>query len=415
MIRQIRAICIKDLKNSFRSKQGLAFIFGIPVMTLLLIGLVFGGMDEGRDPVKVGLINQDSIRTRVNGTRYEFTEFATMFIEQLEANFTVTHYHAVGKPDKVDSGLWALEQDKISGLIVIPANFTECLLLLYTDRAGNPLPTPAWLEIYIDRSDPLDAMITEGTLYGFLVDFNHNYQATLSPILPSQLVDLGIRVANPILIDQRVSPTRTRREEPGIIEFATPGMVGMILLWVGLLQSVVAISDEKDKETFQRIIMAPVSPMAVLGGKALTIIVITVIAFSVTLGAAVLVFGVDLYWNLHLAYLIVLIASLSPIGIGLLISSLAKNSETAVNASVVFNLPMQFFTGGTIPLFIMPEFFQQFARIWPFSHAVSALQDIMLYDAGVGDIFGRLLYVLLVGIGLFISGTIAYHWSLEQL
>ena len=123
----------------------------------------------------------------------------------------------------------------------------------------------------------------------------------------------------------------------------------------------------------------------------------------------------DRYWDIPLIILAIFLGALSAIGIGLIISSLAKNEEAANSISVIISVPLQFFIGAFFPLTMMPEAAQVFGNALPFTKMVNAMQDVMTRNLPFDAVVPEMLYLAASGLILFALGTIAYRISLKRL
>jgi ABC-2 type transport system permease protein len=175
------------------------------------------------------------------------------------------------------------------------------------------------------------------------------------------------------------------------------------------------IATERTKGTFQRMVIAPVSPTVVLLGKLISALAIVYMSAFIMLLSGVILFQVNLYWDIPVIVLAIFLGALSAIGIGLIISSLAKNEEAANSISVIISVPLQFFIGAFFPLTLMPEAAQAFGNALPFTKLVNAMQDVMTRNLPFDAVVPEIVYLAVSGLILFLLGTIAYRISLKRL
>jgi ABC-2 type transport system permease protein len=177
----------------------------------------------------------------------------------------------------------------------------------------------------------------------------------------------------------------------------------------------ISIAEERTKQTFQRIAAAPVSPMTVLAGKFVSSLAIVYMSATILLVSGVVLFQVNLYWDIPAIVFLTFLGSLSAIGIGLLISSLAKDMEAAISISTLIVVPLQFFIGAMFPLSDMPSSAQAFGNTLPFTKLVDAMQDIMTKGFPITEEVPEILYMTTFGLILFVLGVVAYWASLKRL
>ena len=162
-------------------------------------------------------------------------------------------------------------------------------------------------------------------------------------------------------------------------------------------------------------VIAPVSPMTVLAGKLLSCLLIVYLSAVVMLASGVLLFQVSLYWNIPLIIALIFLGSPTAIGLGLIISSLAKNAEAANAITIVISVPLQFFIGAFFPLSIMPAPAQAFGEALPFTKFVEVMQGSMTKNLPISSLIPQIVYITASGIVLFAAGVITYWWSLKRL
>ena len=150
-------------------------------------------------------------------------------------------------------------------------------------------------------------------------------------------------------------------------------------------------------------------------GKFISNLALVYMSSFIMLVSGVLLFQVNLYWNIPVIILTIFLGSLSAIGIGLIISSIAKNEEAANSIAVVISVPLQFFIGAFFPLEMIPEAARAFGEALPFTKVVDTMKAIMTRNLPFDAVIPEILYLTVSGLILFIIGTIAYRISLKRL
>ena len=412
---QIFAIAKTDFLGIARNKTAIFFTLIFPLFFLIIIGFTFGTQGTGETSrIQVGTVNLDGKTIDVNGTVSQNSTIGDAFVQALkDANFTVYEYSEYGDKDTNGTAAYDISRGEIKVAVVIPANFTEALSYQYTDSLGMPVPTKAHLDLYTDPSDPTGSMIAQQSVLGFISVFIEYYQEIAINQIPENLQGYAEVLADPVTVSTSEADVSGRPLR--WIDFMVPGILGLVLLWSGLNHASVAIADERTKGTFQRMIIAPVSPATVLAGKFISCLAIVYLSAVIMLASGILLFQVNLYWNIPVIVLSVFLGALSAIGLGLIISSLAKNVEAANSITILISVPLQFFIGAFFPLSIMPEPAQIFGEALPFTKLVKAMQDIMTKNLPFEAVMPEILYMTISGLILFALGTITYRLSLKRL
>ena len=336
------------------------------------------------------------------------------FVQALkDVNFTVHEYAKYGDKETNGTAAYDISRGQIRIVVVIPANFTESLSFQYVDSLGKSIPTKTHLILYTDPSDPTGSIIAKQSILGFISRFISHYQEAAISQIPEVFQKYAKVLADPITVSTNEADVSGRRLR--WIDFMVPGTLGLVLLWSGLNHASESIASERTRGTFQRIVIAPVSPATVLAGKFVSCLAIVYLSSAIMLGSGILFFQVNLYWDLPAIVLSIFLGALSAIGIGLIISSLAKNVEAANAITVLISVPLQFFIGAFFPLSIMPRPAQIFGEALPFTKLVNAMQGIMTKNLPFEAVMPEILYLVVSGLILFALGIIAYWSSIKRL
>jgi ABC-2 type transport system permease protein len=414
-INQVFAIAKTDFLGVLRNKTAIFFTLLFPLFFIVIIGFTFGQSGEGEmSRIAVGVVNLDGELVAVNTTRSGNSTIGDLFVQGLEnVNFTVTGYDKYGDRDTNGTAAYAISRGDIDAVLIIPANFTESLSFQYTDNLGVPIPTKSHLELYVDPTDTTGALITQQSVFGFISAFIKEYQDIAIELVIPDMKDYVEVLADPITVS--ISEADITGAELQWIDYMVPGTLGLVLIWSGLNHASMTIATERTKGTFQRMVIAPVSPTVVLLGKLISALAIVYMSAFIMLLSGVLLFQVNLHWNIPVMFLGIFLGALSAIGIGLIISSLAKNEEAANSISVIISVPLQFFIGAFFPLSIMPAAAQAFGEALPFTKLVNAMQDVMTRNLPFDAVIPEMVYLAVSGLILFLVGTIAYRISLRRL
>ena len=414
-IHQVFAIAKTDFLGIARNRTAIFFTLLFPLFFLIIIGFTFGTQGSGETSrIHVGVVNLDREETIVNGTVFQKSTIGDAFLQALRnANFTVYEYVEYGDKETNGTAAYDISRRKIKIAVIIPANFTESLSFQYVDSSGRPIPTKAYLILYTDPSDPTGSLIAQQSILGFISGFISHYQEVVISQIPETFQKYVKVLANPITVSTNEADVSGRRLR--WIDYMVPGTLGLVLLWSGLNHASVAIANERTRGTFQRIVIAPVSPATVLAGKFLSCLTIVYLSSAIMLVSGLLFFQVNLYWNLPVIVLSIFLGALSAIGIGLIISSLAKNVEAANAITVLISVPLQFFIGAFFPLSIMPRPAQIFGEALPFTKLVNVMQGVMTKNLPFEAVMPEIIYLAVSGLILFALGIIAYWSSLKRL
>ena len=149
---------------------------------------------------------------------------------------------------------------------------------------------------------------------------------------------------------------------------------------------------EKNQGTFIRLRTNPVSYATVLGGKTLVYLCVCLLQFALMLLVGVYLFpalglpSLDVSHKLHLLFTVALFAGLAAIGLGLLLGTIAKTQEQSSPFGATLVVILAALGGVWVPVFVMPKFMQLLSNISPMNWGLNAFYDVFLRSVGFVEI-----------------------------
>lgn len=178
-------------------------------------------------------------------------------------------------------------------------------------------------------------------------------------------------------------------------------LTGMILalsmIQVMMLASL-SVSREREEGTFDMMLMAPLTPVEILIGKAIPPTLIAIAQGMTLFLICVLWFDIGFQGSFAALFTVMTIFSLCTVGIGLTISALSSTAQQSIVMSFTFILPTIILSGLITPLEAMPDFMQHITLINPFYYGLEAVHRIYLESQTFAQIFHLLLPLIALGI-----------------
>ena len=177
------------------------------------------------------------------------------------------------------------------------------------------------------------------------------------------------------------------------LDYMMPGVLGMVLMMGSIFSGVLVIMDRQFgflKET----LVAPVSRVSIVIGKALGGATTAVIQGLLMLGIA-LILGVNIQWqNLPLAILLMGGISLAFVSIGIAIASLIEDMHGFQLIMNFLVMPLFFLSGALFPLDKAPEPIRLLSYVDPLTYAVDGMRALLIGQSSLplalsmGVVFG---------------------------
>ena len=160
---------------------------------------------------------------------------------------------------------------------------------------------------------------------------------------------------------------------PGDTRDLVPGLLGLTLLFGTSSMEAIVIIFERRIGSLERLMLAPVSLGALLGGKILGGMAFGLTVTGVVLAVALGIFGAGSV-NWLLLAVALLLSSAAFAALGAFVSVAVREIFEAQTLANFVRFPMMFLGGVFTPLAVMPISLQVIARLLPLTYTVEALR-----------------------------------------
>ena len=169
--------------------------------------------------------------------------------------------------------------------------------------------------------------------------------------------------------------------------FVIPGLLALILTFTLIPFTAVAIVREQERGTLEQLQLSPVSHVGLIVGKILPFLLIGL--FQLTLVTALMrfVFGIRIAGNVAGFYAAGIVFIFCVLGLGMLVSTVAKTQMQAIQLSFFFMLPFVFLSGYVFPIDGMPGFFQLLTYLVPARFFIEVIRGIVLRGANLVELW----------------------------
>lgn len=183
------------------------------------------------------------------------------------------------------------------------------------------------------------------------------------------------------------------------VNFFVPGLIGIILQLVTVFLTAFAIVRERERGTLEQLLVTPVSKGGLILGKLLPYTVIGFGQTGLVLLLMVFLFGVPIHGSVALLLILSGVFLVPALGIGIVISTFAKNQGEAMQMSLMVMLPSILLSGFIFPRESMPTIIYLIGLFIPATYYLEILRGIILRGAGIAVLWDEA--VVLVGFGIF--------------
>jgi ABC transporter DrrB family efflux protein len=191
------------------------------------------------------------------------------------------------------------------------------------------------------------------------------------------------------------------------ITFLIPGLIGMNLMGGGLWGVGFATVDLRVRKLLKRLIATPMRKSDFLLSIMLSRLIFALPEIVVLLGFAWLVFGVEVKGSLLALLAVVVLGSMSFMGVGLLVACRAQTLEAISGLMNLVMLPMYIVSGVFFDAKHFPDLVQPLIRLLPLTALNDALRGVMTDGDPLWGLWRELLIVAVWG---GVSYVLALRW-----
>ncbi len=341
---RLRGLVRKEFLQILRDPSSIAIAFLMPVVLLIIFGY---GVSLDAEHVPVALVveqNSSDTASFVSGFQYS-KYFEPVLLSDMRAAEE------------------ALMNRRVDAIVRLRENFAREL------ESGFG----ASVQLIVNGVDANTARLisgyAEGVWTGWLADRARRQGGTLQM---------------PVDVEQRIwfnAEVRSRN-------FLVPGLIAVIMTLIGALLTAMVMAREWERGTMEALLVTPVAIREVILGKLIPYFVMGMGGMALSVAMAVWLFAVPLRGSLWLLTLAAALFLLVALGMGLLISIVARNQFVAGQVAIIVTfLPAFLLSGFLFDIGSMPFVVQNITRIVAARYFVAILQSSFL----AGDIWSVIL------------------------
>lgn len=394
-------LALKDLLQIVRDWRAALFLVIMPVAFTLMFGFAFGGFGDGESGdsrLPVGILDQD------NGA------LSPYLLSILENSKAVAI--EVIEVDVDEAGEMVAESE-LAGVVIVPQGYgqhfiegTPDQLDLITDSsssAGNTVQgevraAAVRLNSAVKTAEISSEIYDQDTGFTDADQRQEFFDDTLQRTIQAWNTP-PIRIAT----FQSTSISEDPDEEAEIVNAYTqssPGMMAQFAI-AGLMGASAVMVIERKNRAMRRLLTTAISRTEILFGHFLAMFIMIFVQVMILVIFGQLLLRLNYVQHIGATLLMAVATALFAASLGLLIGALAKTEEQVIVFAMIPMFVLSGLGGAWVPLEIMPEGFQQFARLTPLAFVMDGFQDILIRDQGLEAIIINVVVLLAMAIVIF--------------
>lgn len=177
-----------------------------------------------------------------------------------------------------------------------------------------------------------------------------------------------------------------------------PTLIATLSMLQTLLLTALSVAREREQGTFDQLLVTPSTPVEILIGKAAPSVLVGLVQASIVLLLALFWFRIPMAGSLLTFYAGLSLFTIACVGLGLSISALSLNMQQAMLYAFMLAMPLVLLSGMITSIKNMPEFMQYLTLVNPLRFGVNLVQRIYLEGAGLSEVVGDLIPLLIISI-----------------
>ncbi len=361
-MKRVRCLITKEFQQLRRDHRLIVMLLVSPVIQLLVLG--FAATTDIRE---IDLAVRD----------YDRSSESREYVRTL----TASHYFV---PTYLEGDASRDGYELVSGraglVLVIPRGFARAL------SRGETVS----VQVLVDGSDSNFA--ARGV--GYLGRATRIYSERLVRLMPSGPSGRPLKSLPSMRFETRAwyNPELTSRN------YMVPGVMGVLLLVTTMVVMSMAIVKERERGTMEQLVVTPLRSRELIAGKLAPFVVIGFAEVTLILPVIVLVFRLVPRGGVLALYVFSGLFLLSTLGLGLLISTIAKTQQQAMMIAAFFvMLPFVLLSGFVFPVANMPAPMRAVAALMPLKYYLTAVREIFLKGNGWRELWREAAFLAAAG------------------
>ena len=370
-MRTILFILQKEFLQIFRNRMMLPIIFIMPLLQLVI--LVNAATMEMKN-LNIFIVDQDlSVTSRQLVDRFSASPF-----------FRISNWStSLNEADEI------MERGKTDIILNIPGNFEKDLV----------------------KKNHAEVQLLVNAINGTVAGIGYIYAVSIIGSLNRDIIAKWYQIPKNVVTLQSISakPSFWYNPELNYKVFMVPAVLAILITVIGIFLSGLNIVREKELGTIEQINVTPIRKYQFIFGKLLPFLIIGLVELGFGLTIGKILFNIPINGSLFVLFTTASIYLITILGIGLLISTLARTLQQSIFISYFLIMVFMMMSGLFTSVETMPNWAQTINIINPIAYFMKLVRTILLKGSGFRDIYHDIVALIIYGIAILSLATWRYR------
>lgn len=378
-------IAANSLRRLFRDRSNIFFVFVLPIVLILVLGLVFGSGFTSRVAVVVPSGDAQAYEL------FDEINSSTAF-ETIESN-------------DVEDARQRLRRNEFDAVIVIP------------DGYGGQLDGGGQVEIGYFATASAGGIDVQAVVDAAVVEQGSRIRAARFAAAATG-ADPATALATADAVNSELPAVDVVVEGDTVSDAAGPADTNaaqqlLLFMFLTALTSSTALIQSRRLGVSERMFSTPTMAGTIIGGETLGRYLVVMLQGVFIVVAASVLF--DISWGDPIGAILVVSAfALTGTGAGMLLGSTFSTEQQASGLAIFGALMLAALGGSMVPLEIFPESMVAIAHLTPHAWGNDAFSELILHGGGVPDIAVELTVLTLYGLALVAIAAVIFRRRLTH-
>lgn len=229
-----------------------------------------------------------------------------------------------------------------------------------------------------------------------------------------QQVDKSLLTHIPEFSATELKETEVRGREYKMIDFILPGQLGFSILSAGVFGTAFIFFSLRQTLVLKRFFATPVSRPYIVLGEMLSRLIFQLIGSLIIIVLGKYIFGFTLIHGFKTLVEMLLLSALGLVvfmGIGFVVSGVAKSESVIPPLANIFTLPQFLLSGTFFPIDAFPWWLQGVSKMLPLTYLNDALRKVAFEGVGFTGISHELMILTIWGIVIYAAAIRFFKWE----
>lgn len=362
------AIAKNILRQIGHDRRTVVMIVMMPLIFIFLFGYTFAGEPQN---IRTIVVNQDAgvLMFLPNSSDPYILYLSEEILSNIDDKKLSLEYK-----DDLEDALEEVEDGEAWAVIHFPRNFTLSLQLQILGVVNDSLPDSI-MTLHLDGSNTqvASSIVAEVNEAIFETVEEHNPDLALSSLSTIDYV---------------------YGENVRFIDFFAPGIIGLITTMITIILTIVSFVRERTNGTLDRLFVSPAHPTDIVMGYTMTFSMIALFQSVELVAVASLLFDIAFEGSIMFALALIVLYAIGILGLGILLSTLAKNEFQAIQFVPLIFTPSILLAGILWPIESMPEFIRPISALIPLTYLADALRSVMIRGWGPAEVWVQMTFLI---------------------